>query len=198
MAASSPQLARQSLRLLIDPKDTLFRHVTSESSTTTPSPASGFRKGTWNYESPSGESYERICSVLCLYDFNSSDSDHLSFSKNEILEIVRKEDSGWWAAVRKDGSEVGWIPASYVRALPEDVAEKVHHLQEETQIPHYNPDRISRSAPPSLKPSLDSPLSSALDYTDDEALDTNKVRHAVVPSRIGSLNIRMELFRSMS
>ncbi|THH19381.1 hypothetical protein EW146_g1783 [Bondarzewia mesenterica] len=175
MAASSSQLARQSLRLLIDPKAPLFHVSTGSSATPTSSPLSGFRKGTWSYESPSGESYERMYSVSCLYDFQSADTDHLSFRKHEILDIVRQEDSGWWAAVRRDGSGVGWIPASYVRPLPEDTVDKVYHLKDDTQIPLYHPDRISRSAPPSLKPSLNSPLSSTLDFADDDdALDTNR------------------------
>jgi hypothetical protein len=39
-----------------------------------PSPLSSFaRREPWGYESPSGEYYGRICSVIGLYDFFSTD-----------------------------------------------------------------------------------------------------------------------------
>jgi hypothetical protein len=102
-----------------------------------PSPISTLlaRKETWGYESPEGDAYERICSVVCLYDFASSDPDHLAFRKSDVLEVVKQETSGWWAAVKGDGSEVGWIPASYVQIITDEAAERVHALREHTQIP---------------------------------------------------------------
>ncbi|KAI0068002.1 ras GEF [Artomyces pyxidatus] len=174
MTVSTTHAARQSLRLLISPPSLLYRNVTAGGSS--PSPSSSFPRKEVSYESPSGEAYERICSVMCLYDFTSSDPDHLPFSKNDILEIVKQEDSGWWAAVRGDGSEVGWIPASYVRALSDDAADKLRNLRDETQIPEFVLDKGSKSAPASLKRLVDSPLSSGTNYSDDDAaLDTNRL-----------------------
>ncbi|KAA1471413.1 ras GEF [Dentipellis sp. KUC8613] len=169
-------MPRQSLRLQIDPRGLPYSPTSPYSS--------ALRKDNWTYESPAGESYERICSVLCLYDFESTDADHLPFRKNEVLEIVKEEDSGWWAAVRVDGSEVGWIPASYVRILSEDAAERVRSVREDTRIPPFSPvNAAAKSAPASLTRLRDSPLSSgvmssSIDLSideDDEALDTGKV-----------------------
>ncbi|CAL1694311.1 unnamed protein product [Somion occarium] len=47
-----------------------------------------------------------IFHVLCLYDFKAGDVDQLSFKKNEVLDIVKQEDSGWWAALRENDHTV--------------------------------------------------------------------------------------------
>lgn len=134
----------QSLHLQIDPSPDL-RSITP----ITPSPLSSFaRSEPWGYESPSGEFYGRICSVIGLYDFFSSDPDRLSFRKHEILEIVSQDESGWWGAVRGDGSEIGWIPAKFVRALSDGAAYSAHDIRE-TQMPEFASETESaRSAPP--------------------------------------------------
>ncbi|KAI0050629.1 ras GEF [Auriscalpium vulgare] len=177
MTVSTTQAARQSLRLLISPPPLHIR-ASALGSSALPSPSPQYARREVSYESPSGEAYERICSVICLYDFTSSDRDHLPFSKNDILEVVKQEESGWWAAVRNDGSEVGWIPAAYVRVLTEEAAEKLRNLREETKIPEFNLDQGSRSAPPSLKRLLDSPLSSSTTFSEDddsESVDTSRL-----------------------
>lgn len=51
----------------------------------------------------------RICYALCLHDYFSDDPTHLCFNRNEILEIIAQEETGWWAAMRPDGDKVGWI-----------------------------------------------------------------------------------------
>jgi son of sevenless-like protein len=125
---------------------------------------------------PSGESYERICSVICLYDFSSSDPDHLSFRKNEVLNIVRKEESGWWAAVRGDGSEVGWAPASYVHTLSDDAAERPYTVLEKTRIFEYGADQESvTSASLFSTRSGDTTPSPGATFFDDEPPDTTQV-----------------------
>ena len=58
--------------------------------------------------SPGSQSH-RICHVLCLHDYSSDDPTHLPFNRNEILEIVAQEETGWWAAMRPGGDKVGWI-----------------------------------------------------------------------------------------
>ncbi|WBW70616.1 myosin type I [Schizosaccharomyces osmophilus] len=49
---------------------------------------------------------------IALYDFAGRSANEMSIKKDETLEIVLKEPSGWWLAV-KNGSE-GWVPATYV------------------------------------------------------------------------------------
>ena len=172
----SPSFHRpRSLRLSISTPPTLRDYVTATSS-----PRTSFaRREPWSYESPSGESYERICSVICLYNFSSSDSDHLSFRQNEVLNIVRKEDSGWWAAVRGDGSGVGWVPASYVRTLSDDAAERPYTVLEETRVPEYGADQETvASASFFSTRSGDTTPSPGATFFDDEPPDTAQVRHS--------------------
>jgi hypothetical protein len=50
------------------------------------------------------------------YDFETQEADQFSFRKNDVLTIVHKEQSGWWAALI-DG-KIGWVPAAYLEPLP--------------------------------------------------------------------------------
>lgn len=72
----------------------------------------------WTLAAPNGtggqDEAARLCTVRCLYDFASEDPDHLAFRAGELLDVVRQEDTGWWAAVRRDGDHVGWIPSAFV------------------------------------------------------------------------------------
>jgi hypothetical protein len=87
-----------------------------------------------------------ICSVLCMYDFHSDDPDHLPFAKNEILDVVKQGDNGWWAALRK-GGRVGWIPEAFVNTLSAEVAEKLRNTREELRIYEYDAEQLYTSAP---------------------------------------------------
>jgi hypothetical protein len=67
-------------------------------------------------------------SVLCMHDFNPEEPGLLSFRKNEILDVIKRDESGWWAAIQQDGPTgplVGWIPQAYVSVLSEEMAIKL-------------------------------------------------------------------------
>lgn len=68
----------------------------------------------------SGKPDWRICFALCLYEYNSTDPDHLSFRENEVLEIVKQEDSGWWAAFRNN--RIGWVPSTFLQPITDNNA----------------------------------------------------------------------------
>lgn len=87
----------------------------------------------------------RICYVLCFYDFTSSDADHLSFRKNEILEIVKKEQSGWWAALRDD--RIGWVPSAFVIELTDEAAENLRNVREELRVYEFEAERLYSAGP---------------------------------------------------
>jgi len=72
-----------------------------------------------------------IFSALCMFDFTSPEAEILSFRKNEILDIVKCTDGGWWAAVRKEGGILGWIPQTFVTPLSQEMAEKLWDIHEE-------------------------------------------------------------------
>lgn len=87
----------------------------------------------------------RLCFALCLYDFDPTDPDHLSFEKNEILEIVRKEDSGWWAALR--GDEVGWIPSAFVAEISVEDAERLSGVRLELRVCEWEAEKLFSTEP---------------------------------------------------
>lgn len=88
-----------------------------------------------------------ICTVLCLYDFDAKDSNHLSFRKNEILDVVKQEESGWWAAVRTGGLDVGWIPNTFVKPLSYDMAERLRNVREGLRVFEYEAEQLYNAAP---------------------------------------------------
>ncbi|KAG6911369.1 hypothetical protein DXG01_001040 [Tephrocybe rancida] len=92
-----------------------------------------------------------LCIVLCMYDWSSDDPDHLSFTQNEILDVVKQEESGWWAAMRSD-SEIGWIPQAYVERLPEDMIEKLRNTQKEYRCKEYNAEQLYNQGLPPYEP----------------------------------------------
>jgi son of sevenless-like protein len=151
MTATRTHTAKRSLQLCIDPSpygDSESRICVSPSDTTTTSSSSFSGRGTSTstaYTSPSSAGTEY--SVLCIYDFESDDPDHLPFRKNEILEVVKQEDTGWCAAIRANGSQVGWIPRAFVEPLTEEMTERLWHIREELRVFEFDAERLYTSAP---------------------------------------------------
>ncbi|KAH8682315.1 P-loop containing nucleoside triphosphate hydrolase protein [Xylariales sp. PMI_506] len=50
-----------------------------------------------------------------LYDFAGEKENELSIRAGEIIEIVQKENNGWWLAKKSDSQ--AWIPAAYVEEV---------------------------------------------------------------------------------
>ncbi|KAG6846086.1 hypothetical protein H0H87_006450 [Tephrocybe sp. NHM501043] len=142
MAAYSPssQTQRQSLYVNVDPHTYDYDARKSPQS---PSPSSSSAKFSIDTADTSNsyDSGTPRCTVLCLYDWSSDDPDHLNFTQNELLDVVRQEDSGWWAAMRSD-SEIGWIPQAYVERLSEDMVEKLRNTPKEYRCKEYNAEQL--------------------------------------------------------
>ncbi|KAJ6520256.1 ras guanine nucleotide exchange factor domain-containing protein [Mycena sanguinolenta] len=137
---------RHSLHLNIDASPYTLQGIPSGSD----SPSSSARAsiGT-ELTSPARSSMSElvICSVLCMYDFKSDDVDHLEFSKNEILDVVKQEDTGWWAAMRRNGDFIGWIPQAFVNPLTDDMAERLWNVREELRVYEYDAEQLYNAAP---------------------------------------------------
>eukprot|EP01121_Diplochlamys_sp_Union-15-3_P009149 TRINITY_DN2472_c0_g1_i5.p1 TRINITY_DN2472_c0_g1~~TRINITY_DN2472_c0_g1_i5.p1 ORF type:complete len:144 (+),score=31.40 TRINITY_DN2472_c0_g1_i5:275-706(+) len=62
--------------------------------------------------------YFYVSRETAKYDFTpvnedvSSMSRKLSFKSGQMLDIVKKDESGWWLGIIDDG-EIGWVPGSY-------------------------------------------------------------------------------------
>lgn len=92
---------------------------------------------------PSAPQYKAI------YPFKSQEAGEIEFEKGDLLEIVEKDENGWWMA-RKDGIE-GWVPSNYLEEYvpPKPVA---------TPPP---PPPPARRAPPSIPTQARSPIAPA-------------------------------------
>ncbi|CAD6184828.1 unnamed protein product [Caenorhabditis auriculariae] len=51
--------------------------------------------------------------VVALYSYDAQDTDELSFSINEEIELMNKDPSGWWQG--RIGTRIGLFPGNYVR-----------------------------------------------------------------------------------
>ncbi|KAL4263650.1 Ras-like guanine nucleotide exchange factor [Pleurotus pulmonarius] len=143
---------RQTLHLSIDPSpyEPPPMSLSPPSSNSPPSSlmsATTASSSTADSSTMPSSTFPIIYSVLCLHDFDSDDPDHLPFSKNEILEIVKQEESGWWAAMRKGFTRVGWIPRAYVQPLSEEMADKLWNVREEVRAYEYGAEQLYNTAP---------------------------------------------------
>lgn len=108
------QRTRHPLRLSIDSSSKDYHLLQPTNNSTPDSGSPGSSTESTAYSTANAD--WRICSVLCLHDYTSDDPSHLSFTRNEILEIVQQEETGWWAALRLEENHVGWI-SRYVFAI---------------------------------------------------------------------------------
>ncbi|KAI9188885.1 class II myosin [Blastocladiella emersonii ATCC 22665] len=51
-----------------------------------------------------------------LYAFQGQDAGELSLAQGEMVDVVTKEDGGWWLARNNSGGE-GWVPANYLEQV---------------------------------------------------------------------------------
>ncbi|TFK26715.1 ras GEF [Coprinopsis marcescibilis] len=123
-------------------------YVAGGSSTRGSSPANA-------QDSPSPTGRTVICSVLCVYDYSTTESHCLSFRQGEILEVVKQESTGWWAAQRQAGDPPGWIPQAFVRHLTPEMADRYRGMQEELRMYDYNAEQLYDDAPVSRTSFMD-------------------------------------------
>lgn len=84
---------------------------------------------------PAPDTTPSVPQFKAIYPFQSQEVGEIAFEKDDILEILEKDENGWWLA-RKDGKE-GWVPSNY---LEEFVAPKA--------TPPPPPPPARRPAPP--------------------------------------------------
>lgn len=56
-----------------------------------------------------------------LYDYEAQDPSALSFRRDDIIEILTRQPSGWWDGLL--GEERGWFPSNYVVIISDEEAE---------------------------------------------------------------------------
>ncbi|KAI0348122.1 ras GEF [Trametopsis cervina] len=104
-------------KLSIDSSTTYHRSSLSSVSSLSTSTRASFAPSFDSGPSASEDSFW----VQCIVDFEPEDPDQLAFRADEVLQVIRMEETGWWAAIRPGELRVGWIPSSYVETLPDDI-----------------------------------------------------------------------------
>lgn len=64
--------------------------------------------------------------ALCMFDYEPDRDGTIPFKRNDLLTIVHKEASGWWAALVDD--RIGWVPKYYLKALTPEMASTMRRL----------------------------------------------------------------------
>ncbi|KAG0707604.1 hypothetical protein DFH29DRAFT_995030 [Suillus ampliporus] len=166
---------RQRLRVLID--SSLHQAHSSTSPEPTSSPISDYSLTTSGATPSTGDPEWFICNVICMFDFESDDPDHLPFTRNEILTVVKMEESGWWAAMRPKGDRLGWIPSSFVERLTEAAIEGLDKEDVHTRIHDHegNNPRLSESETDSECIQFEEILSSVSDVAKSLLLPSNQL-----------------------
>lgn len=59
---------------------------------------------------PTGDTWEEH---VVLKDFEGEGCKQLPITKGDIVQVIRKDESGWWMVSSKN--KVGWVPRSYIR-----------------------------------------------------------------------------------
>lgn len=73
-------------------------------------------------EEQPGEEAFNTCFCRALYDYDAQDASALSFRRDDIIEVLTKQPSGWWDGLL--GEERGWFPSNYVTIISEEEAEQ--------------------------------------------------------------------------
>ncbi|ODN75196.1 hypothetical protein L202_06394 [Cryptococcus amylolentus CBS 6039] len=64
-----------------------------------------------------GDEYQNAW-VRARFDFDASDRGHLTFRAGDIIQLLRKLDTGWWDGILEDTR--GWFPSNYVEEISAD------------------------------------------------------------------------------
>lgn len=106
-------------------------------------------------------------SVLCMHDFEPEEAGLLPFRKGEILDVIKRDETGWWAAMKQSKSKesrIGWIPQAYVSLLSEEMANKLRNVEKKSRLKDYEAAMTYNGSP--LTDVDDSPSSSPLGEDD--------------------------------
>jgi len=106
-----------------------------------------------------------LFTALCMFDYEPDRADTIAFKKNDLLSIVHKEDSGWWAALVDD--QIGWVPKYYLRALSPEMANVMRRIPHAMRIIEFDAESITDSSPSTQsQPLIPSPSGEGLEYSE--------------------------------
>ncbi|XP_061735340.1 intersectin-2-like isoform X2 [Nerophis ophidion] len=62
---------------------------------------------------------QSVCQVIALYDYTAANKDELSFSANQLINVLDKNDPDWWRG--EANGVTGLFPTNYIRMTAADV-----------------------------------------------------------------------------
>ena len=57
--------------------------------------------------------------VRVVADYEARDGSELSIRQGELVQVIRKDPSGWWEGRNEVSGEVGWFPSNFAHAKHE-------------------------------------------------------------------------------
>lgn len=78
-----------------------------------------------------------------LFDYTPENSTELALKTGEIIQILKKDSSGWWKASKQD--QIGWVPESFVEIIKDTLPVK-------NRISNKLASEKSNSSPSSISP----------------------------------------------
>jgi len=64
-------------------------------------------------ESGSDSNNNNNTKYIALATYADADPGMLNFDKSDMLEILEKDDGGWWLAKLND--QTGWVPSNFIK-----------------------------------------------------------------------------------
>lgn len=95
--------------------------------------------------------------ALCMFDYEPDRAGTIPFKQNDLLTIVHKEDSGWWAALVDD--QIGWVPKYFLRVLSPEMATTMRRLPHAMRTIELDAERITESSSSTQRQSITPPPS---------------------------------------
>lgn len=68
-----------------------------------------------------------------MYSYDASRPGDLGFSAGDELEVVGKQEGGWWKAVNKRTGQKGYIPQNFIQKKSRNICRRF--IQARTQSP---------------------------------------------------------------
>lgn len=59
-----------------------------------------------------------MCQVIAIYDYAAANSDEMSFSKGQLINVLDKNDPDWWKGELNGAT--GLFPTNYVKMTTAD------------------------------------------------------------------------------
>lgn len=65
--------------------------------------------------------YVQTSKVKVRHLYTALNANELSISPGHILEILEKEEGGWWLCKDPQTDAIGWVPSTYVEVIMREV-----------------------------------------------------------------------------